>query len=367
MEAQAEEEAHKSGEGAGQVERGNPTVAQYVHEFIDTLEASGSVEASTIASYRNSAGYLIQTEAPVAGVLLTELNARQAQDWVNALTAEGLSSSTVGKAYRLLKQALKRAVDFGELDKNPLTPVRPPKRKAPEPNALIPDMAARLARDIEESPDPSPAMVAAALALFAGLREGECCGLQWGDVVLTRDGGELNVRRSIALGNGGAYVKEPKTAQSKRAVPISATLARILAAQRVRTVNARAEAGVASTPDQLARLYVLGPVSGGYITPGHVGRGWHQVARALGLVGTRGRVPTFHDLRHSYGSLAIAAGADIRSVSAVMGHANVAMTLNVYADAMPEGKARAVQAVDDAITRRVQVLDFPKAAGGEGL
>ena len=242
--------------------------------------------------------------------------------------------------------------------------MRPPKRKNADPNALDAPQAARLTDALLAATDPSPVMVAAALALFAGLREGECCGLQWDDVMLTPDGGAMRVRRAIGNGDAGAYAKEPKTPQSRRTIPVSPQLSRVLAARRASMEGARRAAGVPADPATTAALFVCGPFTGGFSDPWQIGRAWHQVARALSLRGTQGRVPTFHDLRHTYATLAIAGGADVRSVSAVMGHSNVAMTLNTYADATPEGKARAVEVVSQAVARRGgELVEFPRAAG----
>ena len=72
------------------------------------------------------------------------------------------------------------------------------------------------------------------------------------------------------------------------------------------------------------------------------------MSESFGLVGTQGRKITFHDLRHSFATRAVAAGADVKAVSSVLGHANAAMTLNVYADADPDSKRRATNLVQQA-------------------
>ena len=73
------------------------------------------------------------------------------------------------------------------------------------------------------------------------------------------------------------------------------------------------------------------------------------MAKAFGLVGTQGRRPTFHDLRHSFATRAIAQGADVKSVAAVLGHVDAHVTLNIYADADKESKKRAMALVGQAI------------------
>ena len=104
------------------------------------------------------------------------------------------------------------------------------------------------------------------------------------------------------------------------------------------------EAGVPFSGD----LYVVGSVDGSYAVPSLLSGAWRQLSSSLGLVGTQGRPVTFHDLRHSFATTAIAEGADVASVAAVLGHSNVAMTLNVYADADPEAKRAAMDRVSAA-------------------
>jgi len=70
------------------------------------------------------------------------------------------------------------------------------------------------------------------------------------------------------------------------------------------------------------------------------------------LVGTQGRVPTFHDLRHTFATAAIAEGVDVKTVSSILGHTNAAMTLNVYASADPAAKRAAAKTIGEIMGRR---------------
>ena len=60
----------------------------------------------------------------------------------------------------------------------------------------------------------------------------------------------------------------------------------------------------------------------------------------MGLVGTQGRRPTFHDLRHTFATYAISECMDVKTVSSILGHTSAAMTLNIYASADPSLKRR---------------------------
>ena len=56
---------------------------------------------------------------------------------------------------------------------------------------------------------------------------------------------------------------------------------------------------------------------------------------------------TFHDLRHTFATMMIAAGTDVRTVASHLGHASISMTLNIYADVDPDAKKAVVSKVND--------------------
>ena len=57
---------------------------------------------------------------------------------------------------------------------------------------------------------------------------------------------------------------------------------------------------------------------------------------------------TFHDLRHTFATMMIAGGTDVRTVASYLGHSNVAMTLNTYAEVDPDAKRAAVGKIGEA-------------------
>ena len=57
---------------------------------------------------------------------------------------------------------------------------------------------------------------------------------------------------------------------------------------------------------------------------------------------------TFHDLRHTFATMMIGNGCDVRTVASYLGHASVSMTPDIYADVDPDAKAAAVSKVEDS-------------------
>lgn len=337
------------------------TVVEYISRYIDDMELTNSIEASTVTGYRKSLRYIARRFSSTA---LRDLQTRDIQQWESELTSEGLSSSTVGKAHRLLKQVCKHAVEVEDLTRNPCDPVKPPKRVTGNPNALDADGRDKALKTLGEMKLTS-VVVGAYIALFTGMREGEICALTWGDVDLDR--AEIRVSHSIGTGNGGTYLKTPKTSSSRRTIPMPqqlvSILGRLLSERKPRWQAARLTLGMPSTDAEFSKLFVIGDMGGGYYSPTLLSREWATISKNAGLIGNEGKRCTFHDLRHTFATLAVSERADIKSVSSILGHSNAAMTLNIYASADAEAKRRAADIVDRAMVERPSAEVIPMRTG----
>jgi len=342
---------------AGSVYDRNATVKAYVKN--DIKARKGAIAGSTARGY---AEYVPIIANGLEGVTMAQLDAKAVREWVRHMKERGLSPNTMRKAYNLLAQTCERAMENGDISSNPCTArIRRedlPSTGGRQPNALDSKGVARVNALLDAADNPR-LRIGARLALACGLRQGEVCGLRWRDV----DGGILHVRECVADVGGGTVVKSPKSAAGKRDVPIPRALARELAEWR-EVQHAEWEKAARGQEEEVvafADCRVIGYADGNHYTPHALGRLWRKLAKGKHdrdpndrrkrgegwepgrkpIKGTQGTVVTFHDLRHTYATQAIAAGADVRSVAALMGHADVSMTLNTYADAAPEAKLAA--------------------------
>lgn len=94
-------------------------------------------------------------------------------------------------------------------------------------------------------------------------------------------------------------------------------------------------------------LYVIGDIDGSYPDPHRVGREFAGLATAAGLAGGECR---FHWLRHTFATTMIAAGVDVRTVSAWLGHSDPSTTLNLYVDLDEEAMADSVDVLERALS-----------------
>lgn len=337
------EQAHELelARGSEAISDKNALVPDYVDAFIDSLEKRGTIESSSVKGYKSSAKYIREgfPKTSVGG-----LKPEHVERWEEWLIKRGLSPSTVGKAHRLLKQVMKSACNRQVIDFNPVGPVKPPKRRNKKTgiNALDVDGRTELLNRLNAM-ELTPVVVAAQIALYTGLRRSEICALRWQDV--DYDNGCIWVRQSLGEGEGGFYLKLSKTDKVRDvALPISIVALLEDWSSKMGLKRSRSELLIEGN------IYVL-TCSPTYFSPHALSYEWGSLAKMLGIRGTEGRIPTFHDLRHTWATMYLAAGGDVKTAASNLGHSNVAMTLNVYASADPIAKKEAARITEEAMTR----------------
>ena len=307
------------------------TLSEFLERFIQYKENGMVVEKSTINHYRKQARVVSRY---LGAYRLSEVNIPLVSSWMAQMIEEGYAPRSVAKPYGVLRQAMKHAVALDLITKNPCDFCKPPKIQRKKMQVLDREERTRmlaLARDAE----PAPLALAIELALTTGMRRGEICGLRWSDI----GDCEITVNRAISLDSGTPYVKEPKTDGSRRTIPLTSRLYAIL---RAIEKDQRYVAGALGV--KFGDPYILG-------TPEPDSRPYHptRLTREFSsFCKMHGFELTFHDLRHTFATMMIAAGTDVRTVASYLGHSNVAMTLNTYAEVDPDAKRAAVSKVDES-------------------
>lgn len=306
------------------------SVEVYVRKYLDNLQETGARARSTMATYRHMLKHLERN--PIGKVPFRDLEPKQVEEWMISLREAGKSPATIQKAYNVLHGAYAQAVERGQLPYDPIASVSRPKVPATKRNAVKKSDCSKLTSYLDLV-DESPVNMSIILALYTGMREGEICALRWSDIDF--DDNTITVMRSVARDDGVTYIKEPKGKKPLRTIPIPAVLRKHLLSRRE---IMRDECETMIVPFKES-MYVTGKPSlspKAYEDPHQVWHGWKTVASSLGLRGTMGKTPTFHDLRHTYATMAIAEGADIKSVQTILGHAKAQTTLDIYADTTSE-------------------------------
>jgi integrase len=228
---------------------------------------------------------------------------------------QGASPRARQMTYTVLRTALRDAVRMRVLAVNPLDAVSRPRAPRPEIQAL--DAAQVRALLAAAAGDPLEALYA--LAVGTGLRLGEISGLRWGDIDL--DARQVHVRRALVEHVSGAVeFAEPKTARSRRSVDVPGFAIAALRRHRERL-------GALPHPERL----VFTSTEGLPLRRSNLHR------RSFKPLLRRAKLPevTFHALRHTAATLALAAGVNPKVVQERLGHSSVTLTLDTYSHAVP--------------------------------
>ena len=288
-------------------------------------EYLSDVKPHTRASYHTQ---IVNHIVPSLGaVKLQSLKAPQIQKFYNSLTKgdNPLSAKTVKNIHGVLHRALKQAVDIGYIRFNPSDAVTLPRVVKKEIHPLSTEQAAAFVKAVEGHRFETLYLV----TLFTGMREGEVLGLKWDCVDF--DKGIILIREQLQKqkGKGGQYVFTTLKNDKTRTIRPAARVMKLLRRQKRDQALAHLKAGQHWQESGLVFTNEIGQ----HLTFVTVYNDFKRVVTSLGLPDVR-----FHDLRHSYGVLAIRAGDDWKTISGNLGHATVSFTIDTYGHYMDEMK-----------------------------
>ena len=249
---------------------------------------------------------------------------------------EGLSDQTVRGIHTTFHAALDKAVSEKIILRNPSDFCRLPSAKAREMQVLTPEEIQRLLIQAKED----GCFELLLLELSTGLRRGEICALQWDD--LNFNTGELQVKRQVHRVKGELVVSEPKTKASNRSVILPTPVLIVLNDYKNETNS------VWMFPSPLNNDSPRDPTA---------------VRRRLTTILERAdcKHVRFHDLRHTFATVSLEHGMDIKTLSTIIGHVSTSTTLNVYAHITDEMRKTAAAKIDRGIAKSETTQDIDTA------
>lgn len=177
------------------------------------------------------------------------------------------------------------------------------------------------------------------LIAHLGLRKGEALALRWFDVDLDR--ARLRVSGTLTRLDGQLVTTEPKTASSRRWLPLSRGLLLLLDIQR----QAQEEDRRRASNTWVESGMVFTTASGEPMDPRNVLRAVTDAARRIGLDGV-----TVHTLRHSAATLMLESGVHLKGVSTLLGHADIRITAETYAHLSDDAARSALTGLSQSLT-----------------
>lgn len=340
------------------------TVSEYIEHWKERrgrLVKSGKKKQSTIDREKTTLRYI---DDYMGDMLIAEMTAAAISNVYAKMEKDGISASTCARAHVKLRQLLKQAVRDRIIEENPIDDMdeddvpHMPQRDAgryAERQVTI-DEADKLMSELKGEPK-SGLHAAVWLSYMLGLRRGECLGLRWSDI----DEKAMTVRIQRQMTRDG--VDTTKTYRSTRTLPLTQPVWRYLLSWRDEQIKLYSEplkhrnkfglldemVPTTWTPE----VFVCTNADGWpWKLSGNFNRGIRNffVAHGLGewIVDDNGKRhyhgATMHSLRHTYATSLIRDKVDVVSAQALLGHAQVTTTLQVYADATMDGMREAAVA-----------------------
>ena len=312
------------------------TVGAWVETWYE-LYSKPNIRESTQRYYRR---FIDRHVIPTLGnIKLSKLTARQLQKMYNDVREHGrireaqkeknpgLSASYVRGLHMMMHNCLNRAVKERLILRNPAEDCIPPKVTKTEMKVLKVENIGAYLKAAEEY-DVLPMFF---LELSTGLRKGELTALLWEDLDIESKTIFVN-KQAIGVKGGGVKISQPKTETSVRRISISQEALDYLITEHEKHPDspylfASPRTGEMYHPDSIANLH-------------------KKILKRAGLEYIR-----LHDLRHTFATLALQNGVDIKTVSGMLGHYDAGFTLRTYTHATNRMQEKAAATMGSLISQ----------------
>lgn len=262
---------------------------------------------------------------PIAEEKLANITALDIQFYINQITEEGYSFSTIKKQLELVRAALRKAVSLKLITDNPADEIGMPSKeivkKPKEVQAYDNIEQKKLQKYIEENTD-NNAVLCAAFMIETGLRAGEAMALIWSDLDIDKH--RCNIHSTIVNPHipSKAYLQDsPKTSSSIRTIPL----------------NIRATAILNILKRRATSQFVFGEADKGHNCSGRLE--YPTLIRAIKKMCRQTGVPYrgAHVFRHTFATNCYYKGIDVKILSKLLGHSDVKVTYNTYINLYGDG------------------------------
>ena len=244
----------------------------------------------------------------------------------------GLADSQLRNIHSLCRRALERAVSENLIPQNPASGCKLPPARKGEMNVLSRESMQKLLIQAKEEKYYELFL----LEFATGLRLGELTALQWEELNLTT--GELRISKQAVVIGSELVITEPKTKAEVRTLLLPPKVLEVFREYRKRNVS--------------RWLFPSPKKEDSPLLPSVVRQRLHRLLDHAGCERVR-----FHDLRHTFATLALESGKDVKTLSAMLGHVSAATTLDIYTHITDDMRLTAAANIDRSIGKAVPQED----------
>lgn len=295
----------------------NTTFGECINEYITFAE----IERTTERGYRVIEERIRGTR--LYNKRLSKIQKNDINEYIAEVKKKGYKNTTINKDIDLIHRALNYGAEHGYIKSNPINYRMKLKTEKFTAKILNLEEAEQVFEKVLATED-YRLIVPFCLGAFQGMRRGEIIGLRWENVSFKDN--LIHITETITQMGGEIIKKQPKTEKSARNLDITEKVKEILLKNMERQ---KAEGTYGE--------YVVVNKDGKPLNPTFLSKKFKDFMNGIGYSGIR-----FHDLRHSFATITIKAGANPLDVSGALGHSTLSTTLNIYVHANGLEGSRAI-------------------------
>lgn len=304
------------------------TGEMFLREVIEEWRGYAKKNLSTQTYDRYESILRLSIIPKLGNMKVSKIKTLHLQKYINDLVDEGKAYGTINNHYFCLKAILEQAVKWQLITANPILGIVKPKKDYKPFQIWDIETVNKFLAAIEDK----PYYIVFLIALTTGMRQGEICALRWENY--DEAGKIISVTHSMQR-NG--ELKVPKTGKKRNVALMNITI-RGLKKQRLRQKELKLA---------LQNEYT----ESGYICTNHKGEPYNPKTLLVTLKNLidRYNLPPirFHDLRHTFATIALQSGMNPKIVSEILGHSKIQMTLDLYAHVLPEIQKEATARLEE--------------------
>ncbi|WP_339823400.1 tyrosine-type recombinase/integrase [Paenibacillus sp. FSL R7-0163] len=308
------------------------TLNEFTEYWLDNIR---KMEVGQTTFYNNQLYFKNHIKETFGKEKLQRIDLESCQQFVKELVDKGLARNSIDRICTMLKRIFDKAIEYEIININYMRKVTLPKQTKNKLNIWTLEQTNEFLNKTKEK----RYHCVYALALLAGLRQGEILGLRWQDVDFVNK--KISIIQTLKF-HGTELSLGAKTTAGTRRISIPNQLVEILEEQKKRYEILRIELG-----DNFVDLdlVIFNLANGKTVFPGNLVKSYTRDVKQAKLPHIR-----FHDLRHSHATLLLSKGINIKVISSRLGHSKTAVTLDTYSHVLPSMEQEVTDTLEEIIT-----------------
>ncbi|MDN6968754.1 site-specific integrase [Oenococcus sp. UCMA 17063] len=310
-----------------------------------TMKAK-NVRPSTFKKFKER--YELHIKKSFQGKFLNEMTPIQAQRYVNRVAKELVDYRNI---LIIINQIYKKAVQYGYVKENPFANIDKPRAKKASSRDTVNFYDVEQLRRFLNSAyqiynkDHYNRYVFFRLLAFTGMRKGEALALNWSDIDITNK--TLSISKTVVTVDSGEVISdEPKTKASNRVITLDNDTVAALAEWKLRQHELYKVLGYSASPCN----FVFNSSVNSFVSLGKPRQWCRSIAKTAGLSPI-----IIHGFRHTYATLAVQSGMDIKQLQYQLGHNDVHTTLQIYAEVTNKQKTETASIFANFVNQSNQI------------